>query len=235
MFNELKEIRKEFKQHSNKSRAEIGQKFFKTKKGEYGEGDVFLGSTVPEQRKIAETHKDLPIKYIEALIRSKIHEERLVALFILIKQFQKNKDKKLVNFYLSHRNRVNNWDLVDSSADKILGQAILDGLKDKWLLYSLAKSKKLWDKRIAIIATFQFIKNNKFEDTLKISEILIKDEHDLIHKAVGWMLREVGKKNQDVLKDFLKKHYKQMPRTMLRYAIEKFGEEKRKKYLTGAI
>lgn len=231
MPNELKELRKEIKKYSSKSQAEINLKFFKTGKGEYGERDVFLGLNTPNQRKIAKKYENFPIKYIEALLRSKIHEERSIALFILIKQFQN--DKNLVNFYLSHKHRVNNWDLVDSSAHKILGQAILDGVKDKGVIYSLAKSNKLWDKRIAIIATFQFIKNGKFEDTLKIAEILLKDTHDLIHKAVGWMLREVGKRNCEILENFLKKHHKQMPRTMLRYAIEKFDEKKRKEYLEG--
>ncbi len=231
----FKEIQKELRKHSSKARAQGNQRFFKTNKGEYGCGDKFLGVPCIDMRNIAERYQDVSFSDLEFLINSEFHEERQVALFISVLKFQKSKDEKVVEFYLSHKHRVNNWDLVDLSADKILGQAILDNVKKKKLLYTLAKSKNLWDKRIAMIATFQFIKNNKFEDTLKISKILLNDERDLIHKAVGWMLREIGKKNQAVEEKFLNKNYNKMPRTMLRYAIEKFSEEKRQKYLRGLI
>ncbi len=218
------------------AKAEILQRFFKTGPGEYGEGDIFLGIVVPEQRKIAKKYTDLRLIDLQKLLRSKIHEERLTALFILIDQFKSSKGiarRRICDFYFKNRKGVNNWDLVDLSADKIMGEYLLD--KPKGVLYKLARSSYLWDRRIGIIATFAFIKKNKFEDTLEISEILLGDKEDLIHKAVGWMLREIGKRDLKTEEDFLKKHYKEMPRTMLRYAIEKFPEKKRKAYLGGKI
>ena len=210
--------------------AKILSKFFKTGKGEYGEGDVFLGIKVPELRKITKKYFYLPLKDTQTLLNSKIHEYRLVALFILVDKYSKSDNKtEIVNLYLKNTKKVNNWDLVDLSAHYILGDYLLN--KNRSVLYTLAKSKNLWEKRISIISTYAFIKNNQFDDTLKISEILLNDNHDLIHKAVGWMLREVGKKNQAVEEKFLKKHYKVMPRTMLRYAIEKFDDKKRKFYM----
>ena len=170
------------------------------------------------------------------LIHSKVHEERLIAAFILVDQYKKGDDKKkktVFDFYLKNRKGINNWDLVDLSAPKIVGEYLLD--KEKDLLFKLARSKDLWEKRIAILSTQTFIRNHFFEDTLNISEILINDKHDLIHKAVGWMLREVGNRNMQTEEEFLRKHYKTMPRTMLRYAIEKFPEKKRKDYLEGRI
>ena len=223
-------IKQDLKQLGTPERARASLWFFKTGKGEYGEGDVFLGVTVPEQRKVAKKYKDLSLNNLQILLNSKTHEHRLTALFILVGQYKRSKDKKnIVDFYLKNTKNVNNWDLVDSSAHYILGDYLLN--KDKYILYKLAKSDNLWEKRISVISTFAFIRNNQFDDSLKISEILLHDKHDLIHKAVGWMLREIGKKDQEVEEEFLRKHYKEMPRTMLRYAIEKFEENKRKYYL----
>lgn len=211
--------------------------FFKTAEGQYGYGDQFLGVTVPEQRGIAKKYKDLPLEEIQKLLSSKFHEERLVALFILVLQFQKaneNLKKKLYEFYLSHTEYINNWDLVDSSADRIVGEYLLD--KDRSILTKLAKSKNLWEKRIAMIATYQFIKQGEYKDAFKIADILLNDKHDLLQKAVGWMLREVGKRvSQEKLIEFLKTRYSIMPRTTLRYAIEHFSPETRQKYLKGHI
>lgn len=215
--------------YANPKKAKDCAWFFKTGKGEYGEGDVFLGITVPLQRKLAKKYKDLSLKHTEQLLSSKIHEHRLTALFILIDKYRKGDKEEIVNLYLKNAKRVNNWDLVDSSAHHILGDYLLD--KPRNILYKLAKSKNLWEKRIAIISTAAFINKNDFKDTLRISEILLNDDHDLIHKAVGWMLREVGKKDQSVEEKFLKKYHKTMPRTMLRYAIEKFSPAKRKFYM----
>ncbi|PIN74307.1 DNA alkylation repair protein [Candidatus Woesearchaeota archaeon CG10_big_fil_rev_8_21_14_0_10_45_16] len=221
-------IESELQTAADPQKAPLFQRFFKTGKGQYGEGDIFLGLTVPEQRKIAKRYKDLPLEDVETLLRSKFHEHRLTALFILMFQYRNDKDK-IIKVYLDNLKHVNNWDLVDSSAPGLLGDYLLD--KDRELLYKLARSDDLWEKRIAVISTFAFIKNNDFDDTLKISEILLPDKHDLIHKAVGWMLREVGKRDQEVEEKFLRRYHKVMPRTMLRYAIEKFDEPKRKEYL----
>jgi len=229
----LLNIKKELKILANKEKAEILQRFFKTGKGQYGEGDVFLGIVVPEQRKIVKKYyADLSLEDTVKLLHSKIHEERLVAVLILVAKYKKGSEadkKKIFNLYIKNAQYINNWDLVDLSAPNIVGDFLLD--KDRAVLYKLAKSKNLWEKRIAILASFTFIRNKDFGDTIKISEILLEDDHDLIHKAVGWMLREMGKRDEKVLEKFLQKHYKKMPRTMLRYAIEKFEEEKRKMYL----
>ena len=232
----LSKLKYELKQIANPEKATILQKFFKTGKGEYGEGDIFLGVTVLEQRKIAKRYVDLDLKDIKELLSNKVHEYRLTGFFILIYKFEKadEKEKKgIVDFYLKNIKSANNWDLIDCVADKILGSYLIN--KDKEILYELAKTDNLWKKRIAIISTFEFIKNNQFEDTLKISEILLNDEHDLIHKAVGWMLREVGKRDIEIEEAFLKKYYKTMPRTMLRYAIEKFDGKKKEFYMNRKI
>ena len=228
----IENIQKDLKKLANPEKAKILQGFFKTGKGQYGEDDIFLGIVVPEQRKVAKKYANLNLGEIKKLLSSKIHEHRLVSLFILANQYQKadkQTKKKIFNFYLKNAKNINNWDLVDVSAPNIVGDYLLN--KDKSILYKLAKSKNIWEKRIAIMATFSFIRNNGFDATLKISEILLEDEHDLIHKAVGWMLRELGKRNQAIEEKFLKKYYKKMPRTMLRYAIERFSENKRKSYL----
>lgn len=232
----LTDIKKEIKKQANPKQAVILQRFFKTAKGEYGEGDIFYGIKVPDQRSIAKQFKDLAFEDLKLLIHSKVHEERLIAAFILVDKYkfgdEKNK-KAVFDFYLKNRRGINNWDLVDLSAPKIVGEYLLD--KEKDVLYKFARSKDLWEKRIAILSTLTFIRNHFFNDTLNISEILLNDRHDLIHKAVGWMLREVGNRDMQTEEEFLRKHYKKMPRTMLRYAIEKFPEKKRKDYLEGRI
>jgi 3-methyladenine DNA glycosylase AlkD len=228
----LNQLKKDLKKLANPEKAKILQRFFKTGKGEYGEGDVFLGITVPEQRKIAKKYSGLPLSETQKLLSGKIHEHRLTALLILVIKYKKADDtdkKKISHFYIKNFKHINNWDLVDLSSEKILGDYLLE--KDKSLLYRLAKSKNLWERRIAVITTFAFIRNNQFNDTLKISGLLLNDRHDLIHKAVGWMLREIGKRDQEVEEKFLQKYYRKMPRTMLRYAIEKFDEKKRQFYL----
>lgn len=234
----LEKIRKEFQELASPKQVEILQKFFKTGKGQYGEGDVFLGIKVPVQRSIAKKYRELEIKDIQELLNSKIHEHRLVGLLILIHKYNKAslEDKKnIFYFYLNNSEKINNWDLVDLSAPNIVGDFLLKDYDKKQLIYDLAQSDNIWKKRIAIISTFAFIRKEKFDDALAISEILLNDSHDLIHKAVGWMLREIGKRNKEVLEEFLKKHYQDMPRTMLRYAIERFPEDKRKMYLKGEI
>ncbi len=232
----LREFRKRIKEESNRQQAKSLQWFFKTGAGEYGEGDVFAGIKMPVQRKIAKEFKNLYSDDIKELLGSKIHEERMIGLLILQSKYEKGDEKekeKVFKFYIRNRKRINNWDLVDISAPKIIGEHLLE--RDKKLLYEFARSKNLWERRIAILSTFTFIRVGKFETTFKISDLLSKDDHDLIHKAVGWMLREIGKKDLNAEEKFLKPRYKKMPRTMLRYAIEKFPEVKRKKYLLSKI
>lgn len=231
----IQSLKKEIQSKANPLKAKLLAGFFKTGKGEYGEGDIFLGLTVPESRKLAIKYKNLSLDKVEELLKSKYHEERLIALLLLVYNYEKysEKRKEVYNFYLNNTKYINNWDLVDLTAHKIIGHYLFK--KDKTYIYKLAKSNTLWEKRISIISTFYFIRENKFNDSLKLAKILLEDKHDLIHKAVGWMLREIGKKDVKVLETFLKKHYKQMPRTMLRYSIEKFPEAKRKAYLNGKI
>lgn len=236
MTNSVQRIKQVFRRQSDAKKAKFFQRFFKTGKGEYGEGDVFLGLTVPQVRSIALQYKTIALSNIEKLLKSKIHEERLTAFLILVYQFQKGDDASkhaIFNFYLNHTKWINNWDLVDLTAPKIVGSFLLHKPKKK--LYTLAKSKSLWERRIAILATFTCIQNNTFDDTLRIATLMLNDPHDLIHKAVGWMLREIGKRSIIIEEQFLNQYYKQMPRTMLRYAIEKFPEKKRKVYLHGGI
>ena len=232
-MTEINKLKKDLKQAANPKQAKILQGFFKTGKGEYGEGDIFLGIKVPVLRKFSKKYwQTLSVSDIKTLLTSKIHEERMLALYILILQYKKGDEqerKNIFDFYLKHTKYINNWDLVDVSTPNIVGDYLLD--KDRKILYKLVRSKDLWERRISIMACFTFIRNNDYKDALKISEILLKDDHDLIHKAVGWMLREVGNRNMPVEEKFLKKHYKKMARTMLRYAIEKFPEPKRKYYL----
>ncbi|MDZ7625142.1 MAG: DNA alkylation repair protein [Ignavibacteriaceae bacterium] len=236
MTNRLKELRKEIKTLSSREASKTMQWFFKTGKGEYGEGDVFAGLKVPTQRKLAGEFRDLSLTDLKILLNSPVHEERLISLFILVDKYEKGdeQEKKVIfSFYLKNRKGINNWDLVDLSAPKIIGKHLLN--KNKSLLFKFALSKNLWERRIAVLSTYEFIRNNNFAVTLKLSEMLLQDKHDLIHKAVGWMLREIGKRDLQAEEKFLKIHYKKMPRTMLRYAIEKFPETKRKKYLQGKI
>ncbi len=284
-MNGLLKLRKELNKLVNPQKAKVLQRFFKTGKGEYGEGDVFLGITVPESRKISIKFKTLSFLETTQLLKSKIHEERLIALLILVNNFShfakapRDKQEKIYNFYLKNTKYINNWDLVDLSADKIVGGFLFHylgsthslnnssepsgntsltyenkskspaaklykhGLRETVkrsfreeshpsILLKLASSKNIWERRIAMVATYYFIKNKKFDATLKIAEILLNDKHDLIQKAVGWMLREVGKRDLQTEIKFLDQHYKKMPRTILRYSIEKFPKKLRLDFLT---
>lgn len=227
------DIISELNSHTDKEKAAILRRFFKTEKGEYGYGDVFLGIVVPTQRRIAKKYLHLHFSDLTRLLKSKIHEHRFTALVILVEKYRRSEKKekeKIAKFYLRNRRYVNNWDLVDTSTPQILGDYLLT--RDTRILSVLARSKNLWDRRIAVLATFPFIKIGNYKETLAIAYILLHDTHDLIHKAVGWALREVGKKAPQTEEDFLAKHAYCMPRTMLRYAIEKFPPTKRKKYLS---
>ncbi|HIF37125.1 MAG: DNA alkylation repair protein [Methanobacteriota archaeon] len=227
----------EIRKLANKEIAKHSLRFFKTDKGQYGFGDIFLGVRAPKIRLIAKKHIDISIADMKTLIQSKYHEERFLGLIILVNKYAKTKDKKnrnqLYKIYVSSFKYINNWDLVDVTCPHVTGKHLID--KDRTILYKWAKSEDLWTKRIAMVSTFSFIRKNDLEDTFKIAEILLHDEHDLIHKAVGWMLREAGKRDIKKEETFLKKYYKTMPRTMLRYSIEKFPESKRQKYLKGTI
>ena len=221
---------------ANPEKARILARFFKTWLGQYGEWDLFLGITVPEQRKIAKNYTNsLDFPDITILLSHKIHEYRLIWLLVLTYQFEKadtKKKKYIYDFYLSQTSFINNWDLVDLTAYKIIGYYLLQNQEELTILKTLAHSTNLWERRIAIISTFAFIKSGIYKPTFEIAEILLFDKQDLIHKAVGWMLREVGKRiNENIEEEFLQKYADKMPRTMLRYAIERFEEEKRKSYL----
>lgn len=226
-------LAKELRKKSNKEKAALLQRFFKTGKGQYGEGDIFLGVVVPDIRQVVKKYRKIvSLKDAQKLLHSKYHEERLCALLILIEKFKKGDDKvrkDVFGAYLKNTEYVNSWDLVDLSAPKIVGEYLYK--KPRKVLYKLIKSKILWERRIAVLATAYFIGKNDFSDILKIANLLLLDEHDLMHKAVGWMLREIGKRDQAALEKFLNQNYKNMPRTMLRYAIEKLPERKRRKYL----
>lgn len=230
----LPNLIKELQEAANLEHAEILQRFFKTGEGQYGEGDIFLGIKSPVSKSIVKKYYGLSLPKIQKLLDSKVHEHRGAALSILVNKFKRgNEEQKgnIFNFYLKNTKNINNWDLVDLTASNIVGEFLFDKNKDK--IYELAQSKDLWEKRIAMISCFAYIRKEEFKDALRIAEILLNDKHDLIHKAVGWMLREIGKKDQDVLENFLKKHYKNIPRTTLRYSIERFEEDLRKKYLMG--
>lgn len=230
----IRNIQRKLLQLGSEEKAKVLQRFFKTGPGEYGEGDVFIGVRVPELRRLVKKYPDITIKQVMQLLSSTIHEERFFALLMLVSEFSKGDEtvkKRIYELYLQHTKFINSWDLVDGSAHQIVGAFLMDKSKDP--IYHLAKSNSLWERRIAILSTFHFIKNNNYSETLKISKILLTDDQDLIHKAVGWMLREIGKRHILTEEIFLKKYYKRMPRTMLRYAIEKFPESKRKKYLRG--
>ncbi len=231
-------LRKDVQALANPKKAKLVQGYFKTGPGQYGEGDIFLGLTVPQSRTIAVKYKDLAYLEISALLKSKNHEERFIALVILIHNYKYGNEKdrnKTYNFYLKHLRYINNWDLVDLSAHSILGAWLMD--KDRKMLLKLATSKNLWSRRIAVVATYHFIKYQKSSAwTFKIAEMLLNDKHDLIHKAIGWMLREIGKNiSHEEEEIFLKKHYKNMPRTMLRYAIEHFDPALRQAYMKNKI
>jgi len=231
-------IKKALSSCADPKKAEQLQRFFRTGPGEYGEGDRFLGIKVPDQRTVAKQYyKDMPLNGIGELLESGVHEHRLTAIFMLVLKFEKargeTEKKQFVEFYLKYLDRVNNWDLVDSSAPKILGAWLFD--RDRSIIYELARSGHLWKQRVAILATFYFIKQHDFTDSLRIAELLLSHPHDLIHKATGWMLREIGNRDMGTEEGFLKKHYEKMPRTMLRYAIEKFEPEIRSRYLNGSM
>lgn len=227
-------IRNELKSLSNPSYAAVSRRFFKTGPGDYGEGDTFIGIRVPVLRRLAKKYSPIPCDLAIKLLKSPVHEERHLALFLLMHLYQTGQEslkEEIFRLYLGHTAYINNWDLVDTSAEHIAGHYLQE--KNKGPLHLLAESASLWERRIAIVATFCYIKHKKYEDTLKIAGILLQDEQDLIHKAVGWMLREVGKRDRAVETAFLNVHYKTMPRTMLRYAIEKFPEPLRQAYLKG--
>jgi 3-methyladenine DNA glycosylase AlkD len=228
----MKHLEREVRQSGNQERARACQRYFKTGPGEYGEGDIFLGLSVPQSRSIAKKYTGLDIQDLQKLLDSEIHEHRFIALLILLAKYRKaepSERKVIFDFYLRNTRSINNWDLVDTSAPGIIGNFLMD--KDRSILYELAKSESIWERRIAMLATFAFIRNSDFRDATRIAGVLLNDKHDLIHKAVGWMLREIGKRDRHAEERFLVKCYKTMPRTMLRYAIEKFPEEKRRFYL----
>lgn len=234
--NDLKKIKEEVKSLSSSQKIKIFERFFKTGKGGYAEGDKFAGLTVPESKMIAKKYsKILNLEDLTELLKSKIHEERIIAIILLKEKYKKGEEKikeEIFNIYIGSTKHINNWDIVDISAEHIVGDFLENKKKD--LLYDFSKSESLWERRISIMSTFGYIKKGKPELTLELAEMLLEDKHDLIHKAVGWMLRETGKRcSQELLEEFLKKHYKRIPRTALRYAIEKFPEELRKKYLKG--
>jgi 3-methyladenine DNA glycosylase AlkD len=229
-------IRRELRALASPETATILQRFFKTGPGQYGEGDVFLGIKVPPMRALARQHRDTNLKTIATLLDSRFHEERFFALLLLMQLYQHSTNKDQADaytLYLGSTHRINNWDLVDVSAPHIVGRHLQ--VRPRKILHQLARSNSLWEKRIAIISTLHFIRLHDFVDTLRIAKTLLHDEHDLMHKAVGWMLREVGKRDLAAEENFLKLHYHDMPRTMLRYAIERFPELKRKKYLSGKV
>jgi 3-methyladenine DNA glycosylase AlkD len=230
------EIRSELRALRDDKRGQGLQRFFKTGPGQYGEGDLFLGVMVPDLRRLSRKHRDTPLSELKRLLKSEFHEERVLALMMLVQAYTKGDEatkKSIYDTYLKNTRSINNWDLVDLSAPHIVGHYLSDRSKEP--LYRLAKSDSLWERRIAIIATAHFIRRGKFADTLRISKMLLADKEDLIHKAVGWMLREVGKRDLASEERFLVAHYKRMPRTMLRYAIEKFPEPRRQMYLKGSI
>ena len=220
----------------DRERVKVLQRFFKTAQGEYGEGDVFVGLRVPEIRKLAKEYQALPFAEIIRLLQSFIHEARLLSLLILVRAYTQGDaslQEQIFNLYLQNTRFINNWDLVDASAEYIVGSHLR--YRSRSPLHALAVSNLLWDRRISIMATFHYIKCGEFAETLRIAELLLRDPEDLIHKAVGWMLREIGKRDRFTEEEFLKVHYKIMPRTMLRYAIEKFPEKLRQQYLRGEI
>jgi len=208
-------------------------RFFKTGKGEYGEGDQFIGCTVPETRSVAKACKKIPLEEVNILLDDPYHECRFCALVILTERFKKAEEeerKEIFQFYLDNRRRVNNWDLVDISAYNIVGEWLVD--KERSLLYRLAASENLWEQRIAVVSTLAFIRKHDFDDTLKLSAMFLTHRHDLMHKACGWMLREAGKRDEKVLTGFLDLHCTRMPRTMLRYAIERLSPDQKRSYMT---
>lgn len=234
--DEAAEISSRLQQLGNQDKARLLQGFFKTGPGQYAEGDRFIGVKVPQVRSLLREYKGLSSDQVLPLLASTIHEERLFALLALVRCFEQGDQvtrMQIFHLYLGHTAHINNWDLVDCSAPQIVGGFLLDQRRD--LLRELARSASLWERRIAIMASFAFVRLGQFSDTLQISEMLLDDKEDLIHKATGWMLREVGKRDMAVEEEFLRQYCGVMPRTMLRYAIEKFPEQKRRAYLTGKL
>ena len=232
----LASVRRDLRNVARPDRAEGFASFFKTGPGDYGAGDRFLGITVPQLRSIAREYRDMPLKYVVTLLRSPWHEERLLALLIMVGQYARADTptrRAIHQLYLRNTKWINNWDLVDSSAAQIVGAHLEP--RDRRVLRRLARSSSLWERRIAMIATYHYIRQRDFKDALAVAGLLRRDEHDLIHKAVGWMLREIGKRDRGAEERFLRTHARTMPRTMLRYAIEKFPQPLRRKYMTGRI
>jgi len=233
-LTKAQEIHVRLERLGDQERAQVHRRFFKTGPGEYGEGDVFLGIRVPETRKLAREFESLPLPETIKLLQSSHHEARLLALFILIRTYGRGDvalQEQIYHLYLQNTRFINSWDLVDASAVHIVGPWLQH--RSKTPLHTLAASELVWERRIAIMSTFHYIKKGEFDSTIQIAELLLADEHDLIHKATGWMLREIGKRNLVVEESFLKAHYRRMPRTMLRYAVEKFQEDLRQQYLRG--
>lgn len=232
MKRTFQQLKTELARAGNPTKAKFVQGYFKTGPGEYGAGDRFLGVTVPQQRAMAKKYADLSLESVQKLLQSQVHEHRLTALIILVSQYQRgsmSERKRIVRVYRASRRRINNWDLVDSSAPYILGPELFG--KTITLLTAFARSKHLWDRRIAIITTQHFIRRGRYNETLRLAKLLLHDKHDLIHKAVGWMLREVGERSRVTEEAFLKKYASVMPRTMLRYALEKFSKTRRRYFL----
>lgn len=234
-----KEIIKALKKIADPNIAEHSARFFKSGEGEYGEGDQFLGIRVPEQRRVAKKYRDLPFHEIKKLLQSVYHEVRLTAVLILVYKYQNAKKfedhEEIYQFYINNLEGINNWDLVDSSAKYIAGHFLFEYDQNRSILYKLSDSDDLWERRIAIMTTFYFVDQEDFDQTLELAEEYLDAPEDLIHKATGWMLREIGKQDEELLRKFLDKHYQKMPRTMLRYAIEKLDEPVRQKYLKGEV
>jgi 3-methyladenine DNA glycosylase AlkD len=232
----VREVQKTLEDSADPDDAVFLQRYFKTGPGQYGEGDRFLGIRVPKLRKLAKSHRDLSLDECETLLRSPYHEARLLALLIRVRKCEREAEDTraaVYRLYLGNTFYVNNWDLVDVSAPRIVGRHLEHG--DRSVLLKLARSSSLWERRIAVLATQHFIRNGDFDDTFRIADLLLEDRHDLIHKAVGWMLREVGSRDQAAEEAFLKHRYRRMPRTMLRYAIEKFPVPLRRRYLRGDV
>jgi len=238
-MNSSEKVVYDLKKIADSEIAEHSARFFKSGPGEYGEGDQFLGVRVPKQRKIAKSCRDISLGDVHELLQSPYHEVRLTALLILVYKYQKSKKfeerERICQFYITHLDKVNNWDLVDSSAKYIVGHFLYEYSQNRSVLYTLSDSECLWERRIAIIATFYFIDKGDFGITLELAEKFLTNAEDLIHKATGWMLREIGKQNELILRNFLDRNYQGMPRTMLRYAIEKLEEPVRQMYLKGEV
>lgn len=232
---DVKEVHVRLQKLGNEQKAQFLKRFFKTGPGQYGEGDIFLGIRVPELRALANEYRHLTHREVPPLLRSPLHEERLFALLVLARTFSKGTEAvraQIYELYMANTAYINNWDLVDLSAPQIVGAFLAD--RSKQPLYDFAGSSSLWERRIAVLATFHFIRSGKFSETLKIVKMLLADKEDLIHKAAGWMLREIGKRDLECEEVFLREHCRGMPRTMLRYAIERFPESRRRMYLDGS-